>query len=260
MKCSKCGKEISDGAHFCSECGMKIDPSEGLKNGQILSEQSATSNLVDQDYLSRTNEVKEQTIKTEKSPNNIEMPEEKEIKTIGSKMADEADDLANKAVKTPQMRMEIMENECTGDAQKRVNTALNKDTLFNDQADNQDTIDSLSGKAQGADQIIPKQQESVSKVEQNPKNQSQNNSPELMSMGDYILTMIICALPIAGLVMTIIWGFTSHDIGPNKQNFARALFIMKLISIVLNITIIMVVIFSILGSTYFAPYPSAYMF
>jgi len=141
-----------------------------------------------------------------------------------------------------------------------VNRALNQDTFSNDQADNQDTTKSLSEKSQGSDQIIPKQQERASKIEENSNNQIKNASPDLMSMGDYILTMIICALPIAGLVMTIIWGFTSHDIGPNKQNFARALFIMKVILIALNMMIMIMIAFSILGSTYFTPYPSTYMF
>jgi len=255
MKCSKCGKEISDGANFCPECGMKIDPSDALGKDQVLLEQSAMSNVAEKDYLNRNNAVKEEKIKPVQAKNKIEMAEKKEVKTIGLNTVDETDPLANKAVKTPQARMEMMENE-----KESVNRALNQDTFSNDQADNQDTTKSLSEKSQGSDQIIPKQQERASKIEENSNNQIKNASPDLMSMGDYILTMIICALPIAGLVMTIIWGFTSHDIGPNKQNFARALFIMKVILIALNMMIMIMIAFSILGSTYFTPYPSTYMF
>lgn len=53
-----------------------------------------------------------------------------------------------------------------------------------------------------------------------------------VSLGDWILTLIILAIPIVGLVMLFVWGFSSST-QPSKQNFCRASLILYLIALVL---------------------------
>ena len=55
-----------------------------------------------------------------------------------------------------------------------------------------------------------------------------------LSVGEYILTFIVTAIPLVGFIMLLVWAFGS-DTNPNKKNFCRAMLIMMLIGIVLSI-------------------------
>ena len=64
----------------------------------------------------------------------------------------------------------------------------------------------------------------------NPLDESPQYSP--MSIGDWIITSIILAIPIVGFVMLFVWGFGSNT-QPSKANWAKASLIMIGISIVI---------------------------
>ena len=64
----------------------------------------------------------------------------------------------------------------------------------------------------------------------NPLNESQLYSP--LTVGDWIITSIILAIPIVGFVMLFVWGFGSNT-QPSKANWAKASLIMIGISIVI---------------------------
>lgn len=68
----------------------------------------------------------------------------------------------------------------------------------------------------------------------------EDNSP--LSIGSYLIMMIVSAIPLVGLIMTLIWAFNSNT-NKNKQNYARALLIMMLVGVVLS---------AIFGATIFA--------
>lgn len=53
-----------------------------------------------------------------------------------------------------------------------------------------------------------------------------------MSVGEWLLTMLIMIIPIANIVMLFVWGFGSQD---PRRNYARASLIWMAISIVLVI-------------------------
>ena len=63
-----------------------------------------------------------------------------------------------------------------------------------------------------------------------PVNESPQYTP--MSIGDWIITSIILAIPIVGFVMLFVWGFGSNT-QPSKANWAKASLIMIGISIVI---------------------------
>lgn len=53
-----------------------------------------------------------------------------------------------------------------------------------------------------------------------------------VSLGDWIITLIVLAIPIVGIVMLFVWGFSSGT-HPSKQNYCRAVLIFALIAFVL---------------------------
>ena len=64
----------------------------------------------------------------------------------------------------------------------------------------------------------------------NPVNDMQQYNP--MSVGDWIITSLIFAIPIVGFVMLFVWGFGSNT-QPSKASWAKATLIMIGISIVI---------------------------
>ena len=67
-------------------------------------------------------------------------------------------------------------------------------------------------------------------TQSNPLDESPQYVP--MSIGDWIITSIILAIPIVGFVMLFVWGFGSNT-QPSKANWAKASLIMIGISIVI---------------------------
>lgn len=55
-----------------------------------------------------------------------------------------------------------------------------------------------------------------------------------LSIGDYIVMLIVSGIPFVGFVMLLVWALGSQT-NPNKKNWARAMLIMMLIGIVLAI-------------------------
>lgn len=56
----------------------------------------------------------------------------------------------------------------------------------------------------------------------------------VMSVGAYIGTLIVFAIPVVNIIMIFVWAFGSST-NPNRKNYARALLILSIIGIVLSI-------------------------
>jgi uncharacterized membrane protein YdbT with pleckstrin-like domain len=68
-------------------------------------------------------------------------------------------------------------------------------------------------------------------IQSNPVNDSPQYTP--ISVGEWVITIIIIAIPIVGFIMLFVWGFGSNT-QPSKANWAKAALIMIGISIVLS--------------------------
>ena len=68
-------------------------------------------------------------------------------------------------------------------------------------------------------------------IQSNPVNDLPQYTP--ISVGEWVITIIIIAIPIVGFIMLFIWGFGSNT-QPSKANWAKAALIMIGISIVLS--------------------------
>jgi hypothetical protein len=68
-------------------------------------------------------------------------------------------------------------------------------------------------------------------IQSNPVNDSPQYTP--ISVGEWVITIIIIAIPIVGFIMLFVWGFGSNT-QPSKANWAKASLIMIGSSIVLS--------------------------
>ncbi|MEK4243829.1 hypothetical protein MKZ20_00600 [Psychrobacillus sp. FSL K6-2684] len=78
-----------------------------------------------------------------------------------------------------------------------------------------------------------------------PEGSTSKTSTE-MSVGDWLITMLIMIIPIANLVMLFIWGFGNPD---PRRNYARATLIWMAISIVLTILLYAIIFFFVISAT-----------
>jgi O-antigen ligase len=60
----------------------------------------------------------------------------------------------------------------------------------------------------------------------------ENTAP--LSIGNYVVMMIVGGIPLVGLIMMLIWAFSGNT-NRNKQNYARAVLIMMLVVVVLGV-------------------------
>ena len=76
--------------------------------------------------------------------------------------------------------------------------------------------------------------------------QTQSNVSEIMTVKDWLITLIVLAIPCVNIVMYIIWAM--NDTNENRKNFCRAGLIMLAISVVLS----SIVFFFSIGASMFA--------
>lgn len=71
---------------------------------------------------------------------------------------------------------------------------------------------------------------------------------EPLSIGTYILMIIISAIPIVGFIVLIVWSFDS-TVNKNKSNYAKAVLILKIIGFIL-LVLFMSTMASMLGTLF----------
>ena len=59
---------------------------------------------------------------------------------------------------------------------------------------------------------------------------------EPVSFGDWMLTMLLCAIPLVNIIMLLIWAFGSGT-NPSKANWAKAGLLWVIIGVVLWIVV-----------------------
>lgn len=63
--------------------------------------------------------------------------------------------------------------------------------------------------------------------------QHDNRAP-ILSVGDWMINMLITAIPLVGIIMLFVWGFGDKE-NPTKANWAKATLIWYLIAFVIVI-------------------------
>lgn len=75
------------------------------------------------------------------------------------------------------------------------------------------------------------------------ENNNEKTAP-VISMKDWVLSIIISSIPLIGLIMLFVWAFSGSTINENKKNWAKAMLIIQLIGIVLVVLLYVFVIAS----------------
>lgn len=91
------------------------------------------------------------------------------------------------------------------------------------------------------------QDQSAPQTYQNPAS-FQDTSP--LSVGNYVVMMLIMIIPLVNLIMLFVWGFGNSNL--NKKNWARAQLIFVAIGVVLSIIFssALIAAFSSMGARY----------
>lgn len=69
------------------------------------------------------------------------------------------------------------------------------------------------------------------------ENELQQQGTPVVGLGEWMLTYLLAAIPLVGIVMLLIWAFGGNT-NPNKANWAKASLIWAVIGIVLYVIII----------------------
>lgn len=90
--------------------------------------------------------------------------------------------------------------------------------------------------------------------QQNYYQRPSDNAP--MTVGQFLLTMLVAGIPFVGFIMLLVWAFSS-DTNINKKNYCRAVLIMGAIGVVIGIffgIILAILIPTIMASSGFPNY------
>lgn len=62
---------------------------------------------------------------------------------------------------------------------------------------------------------------------------------EIVSLWEWVLTLVIAAIPLIGFIMLFVWGFGGGT-NPNKANWARATLLILVLGFALSVLIFLV--------------------
>jgi hypothetical protein len=75
---------------------------------------------------------------------------------------------------------------------------------------------------------------------------TENNVTPVVTVGDWLITLLIAAIPLLNIIMLFVWAFGGGN-NPNKANWAKAILIWIAISVALGIIIMVVFGAALLG-------------
>ena len=79
--------------------------------------------------------------------------------------------------------------------------------------------------------------------------ENQTNQYKPVSLGEWMLTILLTAIPIVNIIMLFVWGF-SKSTQPSKANWAKASLIWLAIVIVIYILIFVAILGGMSASSY----------
>ena len=70
-----------------------------------------------------------------------------------------------------------------------------------------------------------------------------------VSLGEWMVTILLCAIPLVNIVMLFVWGFSAST-QPSKANWAKASLIWLAIVIVFYIVVVLIIVGGMTSSSY----------
>ncbi|WP_458406629.1 hypothetical protein [Anaerotignum sp.] len=80
---------------------------------------------------------------------------------------------------------------------------------------------------------MPLEKEEPVREDLGKEERQDENKAEVLSMGDYLLMLILLAIPVVNFIVCIIWIISSNG-NPNRRNFAKAWLILAVIGTILS--------------------------
>ncbi|GAA3405320.1 hypothetical protein ACFFNY_28835 [Paenibacillus hodogayensis] len=81
---------------------------------------------------------------------------------------------------------------------------------------------------------------------QSAVNTSQQTAP-VLSFKDWMITLLIMAIPLVNIIMLFVWAFGGSSTNPNKSNYAKAALLWIAIGIVLYVVFVVFIFGSLLA-------------
>lgn len=129
------------------------------------------------------------------------------------------------------------------------NNNYNQEPVPEQQPNNQQQEQQQQQQQQQQAYYQPQQQQPYYQPNHAPLNAG--NEPP-MTLGDWIITLIVLAIPCINVIMIFVWGFGS-GVNTSKKNYCRAVLIFMLIGIVLSLllsTALLGILRSVLNNFY----------
>lgn len=89
-----------------------------------------------------------------------------------------------------------------------------------------------------------------------PQYQPQGDLEPVMTLGDWLITLLVLSIPCVGFVFMIIWAIGGANTPKSKTNFVRAQLIFTAIFVILYIIFVAIIGVSALSAIQGAGYPS----
>lgn len=70
----------------------------------------------------------------------------------------------------------------------------------------------------------------------NTQDYRQEQPYQIMTMGNWFVTLLILGIPIVGFIMLFVWGFGGND-KPSRANYCKLTLLLMLIGVVLSIVL-----------------------
>ena len=219
IKCPGCQKELDDGAKFCTCCGMSLKPQTPVNNANqpAQAEQPKTSVPLNN-----------------AAPQNTAVPQNPMQQTVPQNPAQQTaqtNPMQPKAPQTASPRMESLP------PQNNVNRQYSQSAPQGQPA-GQNGANGYQAPPPfyGQNQTPPPYYGQPQQQYQAPYGMPQNmgdNTP--LGVAQYVIMMILQAIPLVGLIAMIIWAIGGQGSNVNRRNYARAYLVIQVISIVLSL-------------------------
>lgn len=223
--CINCGNILNEGEKFCSRCGTAINI---VENTEIYNE-TIKDNINKEEIEIANSELSVDSndgiTNNESSQNSQETDSQAEDKQVEDKQ---------------------VEDSQVEDSQVENNTQLDNTETSQQSTNAEQNIPNYGQTyAQQPKQNTYYQNQGYTVQQQYFYNKSDNEKP--MTMGQFMGTLLLGCIPIAGFVLFIVWAFSS-DINVNKKNFCRAYLLVQLILIAVVVVIYIIMFIVIIAS------------
>ncbi|MEG1069644.1 MAG: zinc-ribbon domain-containing protein [Ruthenibacterium sp.] len=226
--CSICGAQAQDTDTFCSACGSQLEPT-------VLNAPEAPENPISAVAQTeaaaepKTDDLEENSASDADKMNMPEAPHPLN-QSCAHAQADVTPDGTQQATAEP--KTDDLEENSASDAEK-MNMPKVPHPLYQSRAHAQ---------ADGTQQTPPGSQNGAYV----PPTYRAPHNDDPVTMGEWMLDLIVLNIPLLGFIMTFVWGFGTSA-KPSLRNFARAMLVFKVILFILTVLLIVLFVTALLA-------------